>query len=96
MLLSCASSTIMTEYFVNKKSVASSLSKTPSVMNLMDVEGETVASYRIWYDTRDEVSANSCPTRVAIDMAATLRGCVMPIIPGFSVQKVKTSCMPEI
>lgn len=65
-------------------------------MNLMDVEGETVASYRIWYDTRDEVSDNSCPTRAAIDMAATLRGCVMPIIPGFSVHKVKTSCIHEI
>jgi len=64
-------------------------------MNLMDVEGETVASYRIWYDTRDEVRDNSCPTRVAIDIAATLRGCVMPIIPGFSVHRVNFNAKIE-
>jgi hypothetical protein len=83
----------MTEYFVNKKSVESSLSNTPSVMNLMDVKGETVVSYRIWNETRAEVRDNSCPTRAAIDIAATLRGCVMPIIPGFSGKtNVKKKC----
>lgn len=47
MLLSCASSMMMTEYLDNRKSVASSRRSTPSVMNLIDVDGETVASYRI-------------------------------------------------
>lgn len=47
ILLSCASSIMMTEYFVSKKSVASSRNKTPSVMNLIEVTGDTVASYRI-------------------------------------------------
>lgn len=28
---------------------------------------------------------SSCATREAIDMAATRRGCVIPIMPGFSV-----------
>jgi len=50
---------MITEYLVSKKSVASSRSKTPSVMNLIEVSGETVASYRIWYDTFDEVRESS-------------------------------------
>ena len=47
MLRSCASSMTMTEYLVSKKSVASSRRRTPSVMNLIEVVGATVASYRI-------------------------------------------------
>lgn len=67
--------------------MANSRSSTPSVMNLIDVVGDTVASYRIWYDTFDEVKDNSCATRAAIDIAATRLGCVIPIIPGFSNAK---------
>ncbi len=59
MLRSCASSMMMTEYFFSKKSVASSRSRTPSVMNLTAVDGDTVASYRIWYDTFVEVKDSS-------------------------------------
>ena len=84
MLRSCASSMIMTEYFFSKKSVASSRRRTPSVMNLIAVDGDTVASYRIWCDTLVEVRDSSCATRDAIDIAATRRGCVTPIIPGLS------------
>lgn len=47
MLRSCASSMMITEYFESKKSVESSRRSTPSVMNLIVVEGDTVASYRI-------------------------------------------------
>jgi hypothetical protein len=85
MLLSCASSTTMTEYRLNKKSIASSRSNTPSVMNFIVVVGDTVASYRIWYDTRDVDKDSSDATREAIAMAATRRGCVTPIMPGLSM-----------
>ena len=44
MLRSCASSTTMTEYFDNKKSMAISRRRTPSVMNLIQVEADTVLS----------------------------------------------------
>ena len=39
----------------------------------MAVEGDTVASYLIWYDTRVEVRDNSWATRDAMDIAATRR-----------------------
>ena len=48
-----------TEYFFSKKSIANSRRRTPSVMNLIAVAGETVASYLIWYETFVEVSDNS-------------------------------------
>lgn len=84
ILLSCASSIMITEYLFKRKSFASSRRSTPSVMNLIEVCGETVASYRIWYDTLEEVSESSWATREAMDMAATRRGWVTPIMPGLS------------
>ena len=60
------------------------------------VDDETVASYRIWYETRDAVSESSCATREAMDIAATRRGCVIPIIPGFSRVKLVSNTQPEI
>jgi hypothetical protein len=60
--------------FAEQKSVAISRKRTPSVMNLMDVVGAVVTSYRIWYETFDVGGDNSCPTRAAIETAATRRG----------------------
>lgn len=44
ILRSWASSIMITEYFFNRKSIESSRNRTPSVMNLIEVSGETVAS----------------------------------------------------
>lgn len=43
-LRSCASSTMMTEYLLSEKSLASSRNKTPSVMNLIAVVDAVVVS----------------------------------------------------
>mmetsp|Transcript_62614 Transcript_62614/g.144172 ORF Transcript_62614/g.144172 Transcript_62614/m.144172 type:complete len:272 (-) Transcript_62614:485-1300(-) len=78
-LRSCASSRIMAVYFRHKKSLCSSRSRIPSVMNLILVFSvHLFLSYLTWYPTKS-ASPISSPTRDATEIAATRRGCVTPI-----------------
>lgn len=52
----------------------------------MAVDGDVVASYRIWYATCVGGRESSSATRAAMDIAATRLGCVMPIMPGLSTR----------
>ena len=54
----------------------------PSVMYLITVDGPVQSSNRIVYPTSwPKSQPNSSATRFATDIAATLRGCVQPIMP---------------
>lgn len=79
---SCASSMIIQEYYSRFGSLRLSLSKTPSVIYLIRVAFEVQSSNLIEYPTSFPSShPNSSATLFATLTAATLLGCVQPIIP---------------
>mmetsp|Transcript_87459 Transcript_87459/g.234213 ORF Transcript_87459/g.234213 Transcript_87459/m.234213 type:complete len:293 (+) Transcript_87459:497-1375(+) len=78
-LRSCASSKTIAVYLRHRKSLWSSRSRIPSVINLILVFSvHLFLSYRTWYPTKSS-SPISSPTRAATEIAATRRGCVTPI-----------------
>ena len=97
---SCASSITTTEYFLRSKSLCISFKSTPSVMNFILVVFELAASwvvpsrsvvtflsYLTWYPTSSpSFTFNSSATLVAVEVTATLLGCVTAIAPGCAAQ----------
>lgn len=76
---------MMKEYFVNNVSLKVSRSNIPSVKYFIIVSFDVQSSKRIEYPTScPKIHPNSSLTLLAIDIAATLLGCVHPTIP-FSV-----------
>eukprot|EP00982_Pelagococcus_subviridis_P010006 30960-Pelagococcus_subviridis.AAC.6 len=91
---SCASSMITQLYASRSDSRSVSLSNTPSVMYLITVSGPVQSSNRIAYPTFPPSSQpSSSLTLFATDIAATLRGCVHPIIPNV---EYPSSCIPGL
>ena len=82
ILLSCASSRMMHEYWLMSGSMSASRRSSPSVMYLIFVSGPVQSSNRIEYPTSSPSRhPTSSATRLATDVAATRRGCVQPILP---------------
>ena len=79
---SCASSSMIKQYWLSRSSSSASRSNMPSVMYLITVSGLVQSSNRMAYPTSSpRRHPNSSATRLATDIAATRRGCVHPILP---------------
>eukprot|EP00958_Prasinococcus_capsulatus_P020771 scaffold2752_cov393-Prasinococcus_capsulatus_cf.AAC.10 len=90
-LLSCASSSTMTEYLLTLSSSRNSRSRHPSVMYLILVALQVRSSKRMLYPTsRPSSTLISLATRRATDTAATRRGCVTAIVRPSSVKPALT------